>query len=165
VRRVRLLIVPFVCAMGLAAVASAQAAAADHAAELKATANPDLVGAVAKEIGSTPKQAEGATGALFGLAKSRLSAADFGKVSGAVPGMTGLLSAAPAVSDNGAAAALSKVAGTTGTKAAGLAAVAGSFSKLGLSPEMASRAVPVLTKYVTKSGGAEVGKLLAGVLK
>jgi hypothetical protein len=60
---------------------------------------------------------------------------------------------------------LSKVAGTTGTKAAGLAAVAGSFTKLGLSPDMAAKAVPVLTKYVTKSGGADVAKLLAGALK
>jgi hypothetical protein len=160
-----LLIVPFVCALGVAALASAQAAATDEGAALKATANPELVGAVAKEIGATPKQAEGATGALFGLAKSRLSADDFGKVSSAVPGITGLLDAAPAVSDNSAAGALSKVAGTTGTKAAGLAAVAGSFTKLGLSPDMAAKAVPVLTKYVTKSGGADVAKLLAGALK
>jgi hypothetical protein len=160
-----LLIVPFVCALGVAALASAQAAATDEDAALKATANPELVGAVAKEIGATPKQAEGATGALFGLAKSRLSADDFGKVSSAVPGITGLLDAAPAVSDNTAAGALSKVAGTTGTKAAGLAAVAGSFTKLGLSPDMAAKAVPVLTKYVTKSGGADVAKLLAGALK
>jgi hypothetical protein len=160
-----LLIVPFVCALGVAALASAQAAATDEDAALKATANPELVGAVAKEIGATPKQAEGATGALFGLAKSRLSADDFGKVSSAVPGITGLLNAAPAVSDNSAAGALSKVAGTSGSKAAGLAAAAGSFSKLGLSPDMAAKAVPVLTKYVTKSGGADVAKLLAGALK
>jgi hypothetical protein len=159
------LIVPFVCALGVAALASAQAAATDEDAALKATANPELVGAVAKEIGATPKQAEGATGALFGLAKSRLSADDFGKVSSAVPGITGLLNAAPAVSDNSAAGALSKVAGTSGSKAAGLAAAAGSFSKLGLSPDMAAKAVPVLTKYVTKSGGADVAKLLAGALK
>lgn len=34
-----------------------------------------------------------------------------------------------------------------------------------LEPELASKAVPVLTKYVTKSGGAEVGQHPAGALK
>ena len=30
---------------------------------------------------------------------------------------------------------------------------------------MAAKAVPILTNYVTKSGGKEVASLLAGVLK
>jgi hypothetical protein len=60
---------------------------------------------------------------------------------------------------------MSKVAGTAGTSASGLAAVAGSFSKLGLSPDMAAKVVPVLTNYVSKSGGADVAKLLSGALK
>jgi Protein of unknown function VcgC/VcgE (DUF2780) len=51
------------------------------------------------------------------------------------------------------------------SKASGLASTASAFSKLGLKPEMASKAVPILTNYVTKSGGADVGKLLAGALK
>ena len=33
------------------------------------SANPELVGQLSKELGSTPAQAEGAAGALFGLAK------------------------------------------------------------------------------------------------
>ena len=47
----------------------------------------------------------------------------------------------------------------------GLATVASAFEKLGLKPEMAMKAVPVLANYVTKSGGAEVGSLLLGALK
>ncbi len=43
--------------------------------------------------------------------------------------------------------------------------MASSFSKLGLKPEMVGKAIPVLTSFVTKSGGAKVGSLLAGVLK
>ena len=46
----------------------------------------------------------------------------------------------------------------------GLAAAASAFTKLGLKPEMVAQAVPVLTNFVTKSGGANVGNLLAGVL-
>ena len=49
--------------------------------------------------------------------------------------------------------------------AGGLASAASAFSKLGLSPDLVTKAVPVLTSFVTKSGGANVGTLLAGALK
>jgi hypothetical protein len=126
------------------------------------TANPELVGALASGLGSTPQQAEGAAGAMFGLARSRLKADDWSKVAGAVPGMDGLLKAAPAVGTSGGAlpGALGSAAGL-----GGLASLAGSFSKLGLKPELVSKAAPILIDYVSKTGGAGVGGLLAGVLK
>jgi hypothetical protein len=133
-------------------------------AALAAKASPDLVGALSKELGSTPEQAAGAAGALFGVAKSQLKADEFSQISKAVPGMAALLKAAPAAAvgtSGGAAGALTKMAGS----ASGLAGAASAFTKLGLKPEMVAQAVPVLTQFVTKSGGAEVGKLLAGVLK
>ena len=75
-----------------------------------------------------------------------------------------LLAAAPAIGGaGGAAGALSQVTGTSG--AGGLANAASAFSKLGLKPDSVGKAVPVLTSFVTKSGGADVGKLLAGALK
>jgi Protein of unknown function VcgC/VcgE (DUF2780) len=49
--------------------------------------------------------------------------------------------------------------------AAGLASAVSAFSKLGLSPELVGKAVPIVMSLVTKSGGANVGSLLAGVLK
>ena len=64
----------------------------------------------------------------------------------------------PAVATTGG---LSQVAGAAG----GLAAAASAFTKLGLKPELVSKAIPILTSFVTKSGGANVGSLLAGVLK
>ncbi len=133
-------------------------------AALAAKASPDLVGALSKELGSTPDQAAGAAGTLFGLAKSRLKPEEFSQVAKAVPGMSSLLKAAPAAAvgtSGGATAALSKMAGS----ASGLAAAASSFTKLGLKPEMVAQAVPILTSFVSKSGGADVGSLLAGVLK
>jgi len=142
--------------------ASAQAPAAEATAAAKAS--PELVGALSKELGSTPEQAAGAAGALFGLAKTRLKPEEFSQVSNAVPGMGSLLKAAPAaaaIGTSGAGDALSKMAGS----ASGLASMASAFSKLGLSPDMVAKAVPVLTQFVSKSGGANVGKLLAGVLK
>jgi Protein of unknown function VcgC/VcgE (DUF2780) len=133
-----------------------------------AIASPELVGALAKELGSTPQQAEGAAGSLFSLAKTKLKPEDWSKVAGAVPGMDGLLKAAPAVAANAgpssSAADLSALAGSAGSLG-GLATVASSFSKLGLKPEMVSKAIPVLTSFVGKSGGAGIGQLLAGALK
>jgi len=142
----------------VAATVSAQVPAA-----LAKTANPELVGQLAKELGSTPAQADGAAGSLFGLAKSKLKPEEFSQVAKAVPGMDGLLSAAPPL---GGGNPLSNLAGTSGVAGmAGLASVASAFSKLGLKPELVSKAVPILTQFVTKSGGAGVGSLLAGVLK
>jgi hypothetical protein len=140
-----------------AAPGLAQGAAAEATAAAKA--NPELVGALSKEIGGTPEQAAGAAGTLFGVAKSRLKADEFSQVATAVPGMDSLLKAAPGAS--GTTGALSQLGGG----ASGLAGAASSFSKLGLSPDMVSKAVPVLTSYVTKSGGSNVGSLLAGALK
>ncbi|HEY7285761.1 MAG TPA: DUF2780 domain-containing protein [Vicinamibacterales bacterium] len=145
----------------VAVVCCAMAARAE--AQASKTASPELVGLLSKELGSTPKQAEGAAGSLFQIAKSQLKPEDFAQVAKAVPGMAGLLKAAPALSGGNA---LSQVAGTSGV--AGLSALAGAasaFSKLGLSPELVSKAIPVITQFVTKSGGAGVGNLLAGVLK
>jgi hypothetical protein len=139
-----------------AAPAVAQAATADATAAAKAS--PDLVGALSKEMGATPEQAAGAAGALFGVAKSRLSANDFSQIATAVPGMDSLLKAGPG---GGTASALSQLSGG----ASGLTGAASAFSKLGLSPDMVGKAVPVLTSYVTKSGGSKAGSLLAGALK
>ena len=46
-----------------------------------------------------------------------------------------------------------------------MAAAASAFTKLGLKPELVAKAVPVLTSFVAKSGGANLGSLLAGALK
>ena len=146
-------------ASGPASATDPQAAAAITDAAAAAKASPELVGALSQEIGATPEQAAGAAGALFGVAKSRLKADEFSQVAKAVPGMDALLKAAPAA--GGASAALSQVAGGAG----GMTAAASAFSKLGLKPDMVAKAVPVLTSFVGKSGGANVGSLLAGALK
>jgi hypothetical protein len=138
------------------------AAAADAVAAAKAS--PELVGALSKELGSTPEQAAGAAGALFGLAKTRLKPTEFSQVATAVPGMDSLLKAAPApaaAGGSGAAAAVSQLAGQAG----GLASAMSAFTKLGLKPDAVAKAIPVLTSFVGKSGGAGVASLLAGALK
>jgi hypothetical protein len=141
-------------------IAQGQTPAATASAAVQAS--PALVGALAKEMGATPEQAAGAAGALFGVAKSRLTPQDFSQVAAAVPGMDALLRAAPATTGAvGTAGTLPQLGGSAG----GLASAATAFGRLGLKPDMVSKAVPVLTSFVTKSGGASVGNLLAGALK
>lgn len=123
--------------------------------------SPELVGQLTKELSVSPSQATGGAGALFNLAKSRLSTADFSKVASVVPGMGGFLKAAPAADSSG----LSSLAGALPGGMGGLASTAGAFGKLGLSPEMAGKFVPVLTKFVQAKGGSATAALLSGALK
>lgn len=143
-------------AQDTAPASTAPAAPAEKTVEQ--TASPELVGELVKELAITPSQAQAGAGTLFGLAKGRLSPADFGKVAGAVPGMDGLLAAAPAAASKSGLEALAGQAG-------GMVAAASTLSKLGLKPETIAKFAPTLIKAVQSKGGAEVAKLLAGVLK
>jgi hypothetical protein len=126
--------------------------------------SPELVGQLTKQLSVTPDQATGGAGALFNLAKSRLNAGDFSKVAGAVPGMDGLLKAAPKA-ESGGSSALGSLGSKLPGGAGGLASVAGSFQSLGLSPDMAAKFVPVMTKFLESKGGSSVGSLFAGAMK
>src|SRR5262245_45750410 len=124
----------------------------------------ELVGVLAKELGSTTKQAEGAAGSLFRLAKTRMTPENFGKVEADVPDMDRLLAAPPAIEAKGAAAgAVAKKAGAEALES--LAEVRQSFRKLGLKPDMVKRAVPAVTNYVGKKGGGDLAKLLGDSLQ
>ena len=126
------------------------------------TSSAALVGQLTKGLSITPTQARGGAGALLGLAKSRLSAEEFSKVTAAVPGMSGLLKAAPAA---GAPSELSSLEGSLPGGLGTLASVGGAFHKLGLSPEMAIKFVPMLTKFVESRGGLSTASLLEKALK
>jgi hypothetical protein len=146
--------------VGIVGARSATAQSTPSTMAQAAKDSPELVGDLAKELGSTPEQAAGAAGSIFGFTKSQLKPEDFSKVAAAVPGMASLLKAAPKMGGSGASAL-----GALGGSAAGLASLASSFNKLGLKPEMVQKAVPLITSFVTKYGGADVAKLLSNVLK
>lgn len=121
-----------------------------------------LIKQLTKGLSITPTQAKGGAGTLFSLAKSRLSADEFGKVSSAVPGMSGLLKAAPALSQKSESSGLeSMLPGNMGR----MAEAAEAFHKLGLSPEMAAKFVPIMSKYVETKGGSSTAALLEKALK
>ena len=73
--------------------------------------------------------------------------------------MDGLLKAAPSTGG------LSGLGGALPGASAGLAPAAAAFQKLGLSPDMVGKFVPLLTKFVGAKGGTNVASLLAGALK
>jgi Protein of unknown function VcgC/VcgE (DUF2780) len=129
-----------------------------------ANPNPDLVGKLTQQLGVTPAQATGGAGALFGLAKTKLSPEQFSKVAAAVPGMNGFLKAAPAAGSGGSSA-MGSLGSMVPGKAGGLASLAGSFNSLGMSPSMVTKFAPVLENYVGSKGGASTASLLAGALK
>lgn len=124
--------------------------------------NPELANQLTKQLSVTPEQATGGAGALFALAKSRMSFTDFSKVATVVPGMNGLLRAAPKAD---ATSGLGGVTGALPGGLGGLASAAGSFQKLGMSPDMVGKFVPVLTNFVQSKGGSSVASLLSGALK
>jgi len=127
-----------------------------------ASASPELVGQLTKGLSISPEQATGGAGSLFKLAKSRLSPADFSKVASAVPGMGSFLKAAPSSEGTSGLAGL---AGSLPGGVGGLASTAAAFEKLGLSPQMAEKFVPIMTSFVQSKGGAGVASLLSGALK
>ena len=119
----------------------------------------DMVKSLATKLAVKPEQAAGAAGAIFGFAKTKLSADNFTKLSGSVPGMDQLLNAAPPM--GAAGSALAQLA----PNASGIASLAGSFQKLGMSPDMIGKFVPEILTAVEGKGGAEAKSLLSGVLK
>jgi len=124
--------------------------------------SPELVGALTNQLGVTQDQATGGAGALFGLAKSRLKPEEFSQVSDAVPGMDGFLQAAP---KQGGGSALGSLGSALSGESGGLSSIVGAFGSLGLSPDMVSKFIPVITQFVQSKGGASVSSLLMGALK
>jgi len=162
-KRKVLVMVMVVCCLASAGVAHAQLPAKIKN-PLEKTPNPELIGQLTKQLSVTPEQAVGGTGALFGLAKTKLKPADFLKLSDSVPGMDGLLKAAPKPKED-AADPLSSMGSMLPGKAGAMASVAGSFKQLGMSPEMATKFLPIMTQFVKVKGGANVAGLLSGVFK
>ena len=147
---------------GVFVLAGVQLKAQGSAAQPSKNSSSELVGQLTKGLSITRTQARGGAGALFALAKSRLSGEEFSKVSAAVPGMNGLLKTAPALTHNSELSSLeSSLPGGMGR----MAEVAEAFHKLGLSPEMAGKFVPVMTKFVESKGGTSTASLLEKALK
>ncbi len=150
---ITILVLALICIMGFPV--------AQTAAQTQAP-SPELVDLLTKGLKVTPEQATGGAGSLFQLAKTRLKPEEFSQVAAVVPGMNGFLKAVPKPSG---ASALGSLASSLPSSAASLTSVAGAFKSLGLSPDMVSKFVPVLTQFVQSKGGTKLASLLTGALK
>lgn len=125
----------------------------------------DLVGLLTEQLGVTEDQAAGGAGAIFDYAQNQLGPEDFSQIAQTVPNMDSLLSVAPkseagGIVDQGLSALGADDTGSLGE----LAALAGPFNQLGLSPDMVSQFVPIVLDYVKSTGGESAMSLLQGAL-
>jgi hypothetical protein len=125
--------------------------------------SPELVSQLTKQLKIKPEQAIGGAGTLFGAAKTKLKPEDFLKLSNAVPGMDDLLKAAPKMGDG--SDPLSQIGAALPGKAGTIAQAGGAFKQLGLSPEMVTKFLPIMTQFVKLKGGANVAGLFGGAFK
>ena len=127
----------------------------------------DLVTMLVQKLGVTETQAQGGAGAIFNLAKNKMQAKAFEQVASAVPNIDALLEAAPKEQPGlgGIFGGGSSIFGGAAENVGNLTALAGSFSQLGLSPEMVNQFVPIVLSFVKGNGGESVSQLLAAVLQ
>jgi hypothetical protein len=145
------------CGLGLFTMVQVQAQSA-----ATPSSSSGLITQLTKGLSITPTQARGGAGTLFALAKNHLSAEEFTKLASVVPGMRGLLKAAPPFSQN---SEFSGVEGALPGNMGRTVEAAEAFHKLGLSPEMAAKFVPIMSKFVETKGGSSTAALLEKGLK
>ncbi|MET0028470.1 MAG: DUF2780 domain-containing protein [Candidatus Thiodiazotropha sp.] len=125
----------------------------------------ELIQQLVTATGVDKQQAEGGAGLIFGLLKDQLSSGEFGQVSQAVPGVEGLIDAAPS-SGGGLGGLLGGVASAMGAgKLGNLASLADGFSKLDLDMGMVGKFVPVVLSYLQNQGGDGLVAMVSKVLK
>jgi hypothetical protein len=129
-------------------------------------ASSGLVSMVGEQLGVSNAQATGGLGAIFTVAKQQLSGNQFGEIASAVPGMDGLLSAAPKVESGSKAGGLLSQAGQYGKALQGGSYLNSAFKQLGLSPETIGPFVDIATQYLQTSSptAANLLKQVAGGL-
>ena len=129
----------------------------------------ELINVLTSQLGVEEEQAKGGAGLLFQLAQDKLEGNQFDQVAQFVPGIAEMIQAAPQ-SGGGIAGALGGFASAMGASSsvgniANIAALAGGFSKLGLSPDMIQKFLPIILSYVQGKGGEGAVQLLLQVLK
>jgi hypothetical protein len=115
------------------------------------SAQLDPFAMLSQTLGMSKDQVEGGIGSVLTLAQEKLAKGDFDKIAAAIPGASKYLDQAK------------KLGAVTGplNNSAGLTSALG---KLGIDQKTAQKFLPAVTELVSKTGGADAGKLLSGVL-
>ncbi len=120
-----------------------------------------LVDILVHRLGVSPQQALGGAGAIFQAAQGSMNPQAFATLSKSIPGMDTMLGAAPNMSG---VSGLSSVMGDSSGSLGGVAALAGSFQQLDLSPDMVGKFIPVVTDYVKQASGQATANLFQSAL-
>lgn len=121
-----------------------------------------LIGSLVDLLGVNEAQATGGAGAIFKEAKNNMGANDYSQLLKAIPGIDSLIDSAPQAS--GLAGKASSLLGGASGSVAGMSALADSFAKLGLSPDMVNKYIGVILDYVQSEGGSQTMALLKNAL-
>lgn len=112
----------------------------------------DIVSQLSKQVGVSNAQAGGGLGSVLAFAKEKLSGPEFDRIAAAIPGADKYLKTAR---DLGA---------VTG-KLADMKGLTGALGKLGMNADQSAKFPAAVSEQVGKLGGADLGKLLGGILK
>jgi hypothetical protein len=118
---------------------------------LNAVQDP-LIGMLTAKLGISDHQAKGGMGSMLSLAKEKIPAAEFSKLTSLLPTATGYIDTA-----NQLGAVAGPLKNMTGLN--------GAFSTLGMKVETAKHFVPTATDYVGKIGGEVLKNMLLDALK
>ncbi|WP_373092384.1 DUF2780 domain-containing protein [Zhongshania sp.] len=124
-----------------------------------------LLPLLSQTLGVSTSQATGGMGALLQTAQSVLSGNDFSVIANAIPGTSGLLNAAPAVtttskSEGGLLGNAMKMATDSNPSLKAGAQLVSQFKSLGMGAEMIPKFTNVGSSYLKQNGNAEASVLL-----
>jgi hypothetical protein len=126
----------------------------------------ELIDMLTRNLGVNGAQAEGGAAVLLKAAKDKLGDGEFGKLLGGVPGLSDLLSKAPASGGGGGLGGLlGGLAGAVGGNAGAIAAVLQGFGKLGLTADHAKKFVPIILEFLRTKVGPDVVSQLEKTLR
>jgi hypothetical protein len=122
----------------------------------------ELLTQLRKQLAIDEQQARTGAAILFKAARDKLGDDEFQRVLGGLPGLADLLRQAPA-NNGGLLGSIAAALG--GGNAAILAGIVSGFGKLGLTPEMAKRFVPIIGDFLHKHVGPDVVAEIEGALR
>ena len=126
-----------------------------------------LVDMLTRQLAISQQQALGGAGAIFQAAQGNMDPQEFSSLSQSVPGINDMLSAAPVIPDSISSmtgGVSSMMGGGTNNTLNSGASLAASFQQLNLSPDMVGQFIPIVTDYVSNSGGQAAANLLRSAL-
>jgi len=125
-----------------------------------------LIDSLVQQLGVSPTQASGGAGALLQVAQAKMPGNDFQQLTNSVPELGGLLNAVqPKPSGlSQLAAGTSTLIGDESNSLGAAVNLAETYQKLGLSSDMASQFIPIITDYVSKSATPQITQSLISSL-